>query len=924
MSFFSILGNLIIGPLKLAFEVIYNIAYSYTEHPGLSIIFLSLVMNILVLPLYRRADAMQEAARDTENKLSRGVAHIKKTFSGDERMMILQTYYRQNNYKPTNALNGSVSLLLEIPFFMAAYQFLSHLEILKGVSFGPIKDLGAPDGLIVIGGIAINLLPILMTLVNVISSALYLKGYPLKTKIQLYAMALFFLVFLYTSPSALVFYWTLNNVFSLVKTIFYKLKHPKEVLRVLTAVIGVAFAVYALLFYNGTGRKTLLLILIGAALQLPWIAALLGKLRRAPAKERAYVPNKKLFILGGLFLTVLIGFVIPSAYIAASPQEYVDISYYHNPLWYIVSSASMAAGFFLVWFGVFYWLANDKFKVIFDRAVWVLCGVAVVNYMFFGTDLGVISSTLKFDNGLMFDFSDQLINLAVLAAVAAVFLLVVIKFKKVASGILAVTILALAGMGTVNTVKAGESVASIENSEEASEIHSFTLSTTGKNVMVIMLDRAISEFVPYIFNEKPELVEKFDGFTNYPNTLSFGGFTNFGTPTLFGGYEYTPVEMNKRDGESLASKQNEAILMMPRLFSESGYKVTVSDPVYANYKWISDLSVFDQYPDIDAYISKGKFGDVSQKQAVIDNNKRNFFCFGLMKSMPLTLQTAIYDDGTYNQVTSSSGESAAYAPQEMDGMSKSTGMTSSFMESYNVMLNLPSMTKATEDSTNTFMYFTTDLTHEPMLLSEPDYVPRQNVDNTEYDAAHTERFTVDGKSLNMETGTQMMHYHTNMAAMIKLGDWFDHLRDIGVYDNTRIILVADHGRDLGFTSEVTYTASGEYVDTGLYHPLLMIKDFGSTGFTTSEEFMTNADVPTVATAGLIDFPTNPFTGKAINSDEKTAHDQYVIRSFEFSTDTNNGTQFHAAPWASVKGDMRDMNSWTFYEGDRILTENKAN
>lgn len=923
MSFFSILGNLIIGPLKLAFEVIYNIAYSYTEHPGLSIIFLSLVMNILVLPLYRRADAMQEVARDTENKLSRGVAHIKKTFSGDERMMILQTYYRQNNYKPTNALNGSVSLLLEIPFFMAAYQFLSHLEILKGVSFGPIKDLGAPDGLIVIGGIAINLLPILMTLVNVISSALYLKGYPLKTKIQLYAMALFFLVFLYTSPSALVFYWTLNNVFSLVKTIFYKLKHPKEVLRVLTAVIGVAFAVYALFFYNGTGRRTLLLVLIGAALQFPWISALLGKLRHAPRKERAYVPNRKLFILGGLFLTVLIGFVIPSAYIAASPQEYVDISYYHNPLWYIVSSASMAAGFFLVWFGVFYWLASDKFKVIFDRAVWVLCGVAVVNYMFFGTDLGVISSTLKFDNGLMFNLSDQLINLAILAAVAAVFLLVVIKFKKVASGILAVTILALAGMGTVNTVKAGESVASIENSEEASEIPSFTLSTTGKNVMVIMLDRAISEFVPYIFNEKPELVEKFDGFTYYPNTLSLGGFTNFGTPTLFGGYEYTPVEMNKRDSESLASKQNEAILMMPRLFSESGYKVTVSDPVYANYKWISDLSVFDKYPDIDAYISKGKFGDVSQKQAVIDNNKRNFFCFGLMKSMPLTLQTAIYDDGTYNQVTNSSGESTAYAPQEMDGMSKSTGMTASFMESYNVMLNLPSMTKATEDSTNTFMYFTTDLTHEPMLLSEPDYVPKQNVDNTEYDAAHTDRFTVDGKSLNMENGTQMIHYHANMAAMMKLGDWFDHLRDIGVYDNTRIILVADHGRDLGFTSEVTYTASGECVDTGLYHPLLLIKDFGSTGFTTSEEFMTNADVPTVATEGLIDSPANPFTGKAINSDEKTAHDQFVIRSFEFSTDTNNGTQFHAAPWASVKEDMRDMKNWTFYEGDRILTENRA-
>lgn len=32
-----------------------------------------------------------------------------------------------------------------------------------------------------------------------------------------------------------------------------------------------------------------------------------------------------------------------------------------------------------------------------------------------------------------------------------------------------------------------------------------------------------------------------------------------------------------------------------------------------------------------------------------------------------------------------------------------------------------------------------------------------------------------------------------MAAMLRLGEWFDYLREEGVYDNTRIILVSDHG-----------------------------------------------------------------------------------------------------------------------------------
>ncbi|MBQ4251820.1 MAG: YidC/Oxa1 family membrane protein insertase, partial [Erysipelotrichaceae bacterium] len=223
MTFFSALSTILISPLKLLFEAIFQIAYELTRNPGVSIIFLSLAMNLLVLPLYKRADAMQESARDAEEALREGTEHIKKTFTGNERMMMLQTYYRQNNYSPFNAVKGSVSLLLEIPFFMAAYQFLSNLEILKGTAFGPISDLSLPDGLINIGGTNVNVLPVLMTAINYLSAALYLKGFPLKTKIQTYGIAAVFLVLLYGSPSGLVFYWTLNNVFSLLKNLVRRL-----------------------------------------------------------------------------------------------------------------------------------------------------------------------------------------------------------------------------------------------------------------------------------------------------------------------------------------------------------------------------------------------------------------------------------------------------------------------------------------------------------------------------------------------------------------------------------------------------------------------------------------------------------------------------------------------------------------------------
>ena len=104
MSFFEILGTVLIKPLELVFEVIYMLADKIVGNEGLAIIALSVCMNILVLPLYKRADAMQAQQQQTELALHRGVSHIKKAFKGDERMLMLQTYYRQNNYKPTYVL----------------------------------------------------------------------------------------------------------------------------------------------------------------------------------------------------------------------------------------------------------------------------------------------------------------------------------------------------------------------------------------------------------------------------------------------------------------------------------------------------------------------------------------------------------------------------------------------------------------------------------------------------------------------------------------------------------------------------------------------------------------------------------------------------------------------------------------------------
>lgn len=912
MSFGAILDTLLFKPLQLLFEVIYMIADRMIDNPGLSIIVLSLVMNFLVLPLYKRADAMQEEERDIEMKLRDGVAHIKKTFSGDEKMMILQTYYRQNNYKPTYVLRGAVSLFLQIPFFIAAYRFLSGLSLLNGVSFGPIADLGKPDGMLEIAGLTINILPVIMTAVNLVSCVIFTKGGTLKSKIQLYAMALFFLVFLYTSPSGLVFYWTLNNIFSLVKTIFYKLKNPGRVLSVIVSLGGIALFVYGLFFYHfPTPRRTAFFIFCGVAMQLPLIYTLLSGKIKSLSKNKSVQPNKKFFFAGGAFLSILTGVLIPSAVINASPQEFVDINYFHDPLWYIVSSFCLAVGIFVIWLGVFYWLAKPSGKVLFEKAVWILSGAAIVNYMFFGKDLGILTASLKFENGLDFNLKSQLINAAILLAVAALFYIVIQFLRKHTFNILVIASLALAGMSVINMVNINTSVSMLRKQADTEEMPYFNLSQNGKNVVVLMLDRAMGEYIPYLFNENPELEKQFSGFTYYPNVISFGQNTNFAAPALFGGYEYTPAELNKRDDESLAKKNDEALKVMPALFDSNGYEVTVCNPPYAGYQWVPDLSIYDEYPNVRAYNSEGKFTDNAIREQTVKDRERNFFCYGILKSSPLCIQEVIYNKGTYNGEVFS--ESGIYSGQIMESTTVSYGKNQAFMDSYNEMTNLSHMTNITEDGKNTFLMMTNDLTHEPMLLSEPEYEPKDKVDNTEYYSKNTERFTLNGRTLKMETDQQIIHYQANMAAMIQLGKWFDYLRENNVYDNTKIILVSDHGRVLNHFDDFMLEGG---IDGALFYPLLMVKDFNSEGFTISEDFMTNADVPSIATNGVIDNPTNPFTGADLSDTyEKVAHNQYVICSSIWEITINNGNKFLPGRWYSVHDDMRDPSNW------KIVAEN---
>jgi arylsulfatase A-like enzyme len=145
--------------------------------------------------------------------------------------------------------------------------------------------------------------------------------------------------------------------------------------------------------------------------------------------------------------------------------------------------------------------------------------------------------------------------------------------------------------------------------------------------------------------------------------------------------------------------------------------------------------------------------------------------------------------------------------------------------------------------------------------------------------------------------------------MLRIGEWMDYLKEQGVYDNTRIIIVADHGRQLKLFDYMMFY-DGE-LDALFYNPLLMVKDFNATGEPkTDNTFMTNADTPTLATAGLIDNPVNPFTGKPIDNAAKTEETLEITTSYDWEIEKHDGYTFLPATWYTVKQGVLDADHWT--------------
>ena len=186
------------------FKAIHKIAPNY----GVVIIIFATLIKVLTLPLSRKSAKSMARMAEIQPRLEK----LKEKYKKDPKKLNEETLklYREIGFNP---LAGCLPLLLQLPLFMALFAVLSvAIELRQAPFVFWISDLSAADRLFI--------LPILMAALMFWQQKLTVRD-P-KQKMMVYMMPAIFLFLFSKTPSGLVLYWTLFNLFSVIEQYWVK------------------------------------------------------------------------------------------------------------------------------------------------------------------------------------------------------------------------------------------------------------------------------------------------------------------------------------------------------------------------------------------------------------------------------------------------------------------------------------------------------------------------------------------------------------------------------------------------------------------------------------------------------------------------------------------------------------------------------
>jgi len=216
-GFFGGISKLLIAVLKMCYMLVHNW--------GLSIILLSVLLNVILFPLTMKSFKSMQKMQELHPQMEK----LKVQYKDQPQKLnkeIMELYKKYN----INPFSGCLPILLQMPIFIALYQALMKSIELRNAGFLWIRDLSSPEAIPIpisfpIIGNTINILPLIMVGTMVVQQKISTASagsaitdeQKQQQKIMLIIMPIMFGFIFYNMPSGLVLYWVVNTILTIVE-----------------------------------------------------------------------------------------------------------------------------------------------------------------------------------------------------------------------------------------------------------------------------------------------------------------------------------------------------------------------------------------------------------------------------------------------------------------------------------------------------------------------------------------------------------------------------------------------------------------------------------------------------------------------------------------------------------------------------------
>ncbi|MGM9927159.1 MAG: membrane protein insertase YidC [Bacillus sp. (in: firmicutes)] len=205
-----------------------TLASFFNGNYGLSVIFLTLIVRLCIMPLMFKSTKSQYEMRDKmavmqpemkaiQDKMKMATTNEQKAKYQQELMQV----YQKHGVNPMASLSGCLPLLIQMPILMGFYYAIRNSPDIASHSFLWF-DLGQPDMILALTAAAVYF----------VQAKISMMGMPEEQKKQMAMMAYISPIMMgmisFTAPAALPLYWVVGGSFLILQTyLMRKMYSPK-------------------------------------------------------------------------------------------------------------------------------------------------------------------------------------------------------------------------------------------------------------------------------------------------------------------------------------------------------------------------------------------------------------------------------------------------------------------------------------------------------------------------------------------------------------------------------------------------------------------------------------------------------------------------------------------------------------------------